>query len=66
MKISRQQPQDCEDKPKPNNNTIIHRELGDMCGLTRAKNWYDHYAEPVLKNDEVKILWYFNIQDYRS
>ena len=27
-----------------------------------AKNWYEHNAEKVTKNDKVKILWDFNIQ----
>lgn len=41
--------------------TIIHWELCKLHGFEHSKNWYDHRAEPVLENTEVKILWDFNI-----
>ena len=45
--------------------SIIHWELCDMYGFKRNKNWYDHHAEPVLENNDVKILWDFNIRTDR-
>lgn len=45
--------------------SIIHWELCATHGFDRCKNWYDHKAESVLENDNVKILWDFNIHTDR-
>ena len=45
--------------------SIIHWELCATHGFQRSKNWFDHRAESVLENDEVKILWDFNIHTDR-
>jgi len=45
--------------------SIIHWELCELHGFQRSKNWYDHRAESVLENDNVKILWDFNIHTDR-
>ena len=45
--------------------SIIHWDLCDVYGFKRSKNWYDHHAEPVLENNDVKILWDFNIHTDR-
>jgi len=45
--------------------SIIHWELCELHGLQKSKNLYDHRAESVLENDNVKILWDFNIHTDR-
>jgi hypothetical protein len=44
---------------------LIHWELCAIHGFQRSKNWFDHRAEPVIQNDNVKILWDFNIHTDR-
>ena len=31
-------------------------------GLSHTKSWYDHRADKVVENKDVKVLWNFNIQ----
>ena len=45
--------------------SIIHWELCEIHGFRRCKNWFEHRAEKVLENNEVKILWDFNIHTDR-
>ena len=45
--------------------SIIHWELCEIHGFRRCKNWFEHRAEPVLENNDVKILWDFNIHTDR-
>ena len=45
--------------------SIIHWELCALHGFQRSKNWYEHKVEPVLENDNIKILWDFNIHTDR-
>ena len=40
-----------------------------MCGkynLRRSEKWYGHAPEGVVKNEEVKILWFVMIQSDRE
>ena len=30
--------------------------------LPHTKSWYDHRADKVVENEDVKVLWDFNIQ----
>ncbi|XP_077975551.1 uncharacterized protein LOC144431372 [Styela clava] len=41
---------------------IVHWELCKLYGLNRENNWYDHTPEKSQNNDNVTILWDFNIQ----
>ena len=41
---------------------IIHWELCGKYQLERAEKWYEHKPEGVIENEEVKLLWDFNIQ----
>ena len=41
---------------------VLHWHMCDVYGFERAERWYDHTPEPVLENDEHKILWDFQIQ----
>ena len=45
--------------------TMVHWELCKQHSLPHSKNWYDHRAEDVLENDDVKLLWDFNIRTDR-
>jgi len=45
--------------------SIIHLALCELHGFQRSKNLYDHRAESVLENENVKILWDFNIHTDR-
>ena len=45
--------------------SIIHWELCSLHGFQRSKNWFDHRAKTVMENDNVKILWDFNIHTDR-
>ena len=45
--------------------TMVHWELCKQHSFPHSKNWYDHRAEDVLENDDVKLLWDFNIRTDR-
>ena len=45
--------------------SIIHWELCGYHGFQRSKNWFEHHAQPVLENSDVKILWDFNMHTDR-
>ncbi len=40
----------------------IHWSLCKEYGFSCHKKWYEHRAEKVLENDEVKLLWDFHVQ----
>ena len=40
----------------------LHWSLCKECGFPRSKRWYEHRAEKVLENGQVKILWDFHVQ----
>ena len=40
----------------------MHLELCQKHGLLGERKWYNHRAEGVMENEDVKILWHFNIQ----
>ena len=40
----------------------LHWSLCKVFGFKHAKYWYEHRAEKVLENDDVKLLWDFHIQ----
>ena len=43
-----------------------HWQMCNVYGYERAERWYENKLEPVLENDERKILWDFQIQtDYQ-
>ena len=35
----------------------LHWSLCKEYGFTHGKKWYEHWAEKVLENDKVKLLW---------
>jgi len=41
---------------------IIHRELAKRDGFEYANKYWDHYPQPVIQNDSIKILWNFTVQ----
>ena len=41
---------------------VIHWDLCKKYGVKVLAKWYDHVPEKVVENDQVKILWDFNIQ----
>ena len=41
---------------------MLHWNLCKKYGLPVTDKWWEHKAENVLQNDEVKILWDFKIQ----
>ena len=40
----------------------LHWSLCKEYGFTHGKKWYEHWAEKVLENDKVKLLWDFHVQ----
>ena len=44
---------------------MVHWKLCSKYGFEPAKHWYEHRAEGVMKNQDTKILWDFNIKTYR-
>ena len=42
--------------------SIVHWSLCKKFQLQHSEKWYDHRAEKVLENKEVKLLWDFNVQ----
>ena len=40
----------------------VHWSICKKHGLPHTEKWYDHRAEPVTENENVKLLWDFNIQ----
>ena len=42
--------------------TLLHWELCKRLGFHQSEKWYDHKPEPVLENEESKLLWDFNIR----
>ena len=40
----------------------VHWGLEKKYGLPHAKKWYDHKAEAVSENEDVKLFWDFTIQ----
>ena len=40
----------------------LHWSLCKEYGFPRSKRWYEHRAEKVLENGQVKILWDFHVQ----
>ena len=40
----------------------VHWGLAKKYGLPHAEKWYDHNAEAVNENEDVKLLWDFSIQ----
>ena len=40
----------------------IHWSLCKEYGFSCSKKWYEHRAEKVLENEEVKLLWDFHVQ----
>ena len=40
----------------------MHWSICKKHGLPHTEKWYDHRAEPVTENENVKLLWDFNIQ----
>jgi hypothetical protein len=45
--------------------SIIHWDLCALHGFQRSKTWYDHKPEAVLENENIKIVWEFNIHTDR-
>ena len=45
--------------------TMVHWELCKQYDLPHSQNWYEHRAEAVMENDDVKLLWDFNIRTDR-
>ena len=41
---------------------MVQLELCQKHGLLGEKKWYNHRARGVMENEDVKILWDFNIQ----
>ena len=41
---------------------VVHWGLAKKYGLPHAEQWYDHKAEAVSENEDVKLLWDFSIQ----
>ena len=41
---------------------MLHWNLCQKYGIPSANNWWEHKADKVLQNDQVKILWDFKIQ----
>ena len=44
----------------------IHWHICKKHGIECGENWWSHQPEPVVENDEVKILWDFNIYTDRK
>ena len=42
--------------------TAVHWGLCKKYQLPHTNNWYDHRAEPVTENEEVKLLWDFSLR----
>ena len=40
----------------------VHWSICKKYSLPHTEKWYDHRAEPVVENEQVKLLWDFNIQ----
>lgn len=45
--------------------TMVHWELCKQHGLHHSQKWYEHRADAVMENDNVKILWDFNVRTDR-
>ena len=41
---------------------IVHWELSGAFQLKREEKWYERVPESVIENEDVKLLWDFNIQ----
>ena len=41
--------------------TAVHWCLAKKYGFTHTNQWYEHRAEPVMENEQAKLLWDFNI-----
>ena len=41
---------------------ILHWKLGMKLEFEVGEKWYDHKAESVLENEEIKILWNIKVQ----
>lgn len=39
----------------------VHWSIMKAHGLPHTKSWYEHRAEKVVENEEVKVLWDFNV-----
>ena len=42
--------------------SAVHWSIMKAYGLPRTKLWYEHRADKVVENKDVKVLWDFNIQ----
>ena len=40
----------------------LHWSLCKKYGFSHGNKWYEHWAEKVLENDKVKLLWDFHVQ----
>ncbi|XP_068684561.1 uncharacterized protein [Montipora foliosa] len=41
---------------------VVHGDLLGKCGFSRVDKWFEHVPETVLKNNDYKLLWDYNIQ----
>ena len=41
---------------------MIHWNICRRYQIPVTKNWWEHKAEKIVKNEQVKILWDFHIQ----
>ena len=41
--------------------SAVHMSIMETHGLPHTKSWHDHRADKVVENEDVKVLWDFNI-----
>ena len=42
--------------------SAVHWSIMKAHGLPHTKSWYEHRADKVVENEDVKVLWDFNSQ----